>query len=101
MSSPKEKKITVKFFLNQALEPATGERGRKLYPLYLQITYNRKNMQFKSRYGLFYKNLKEVSAELMTFEVKLLTKIIRYEATGNGYELKGLKRKYDLYSNSV
>ncbi len=99
----KEKKITIKFFLNQALEPVTGERGKKLYPLYLQVTYNRKNMQFKSRYGLFYKNLKEVPAELTAFEEKLLTKIIRYEAKGaeESYELKGLKRKYDLYSISV
>lgn len=102
-SLPKEKKITVKFFLNQSLEPATGERGRKLYPLYIQVTYNRKNMQFKSRYGLFYISLKEVPTELTAFEEKLLTKIIRYEAKGDeeGYELKGLKRKYDLYSISI
>ncbi len=102
-SSPKEKKITVKFFLNQTLEPATGERGKKLYPLYIQVTYNRKNTQFKSRYSLFYKNLKEVPTELTAFEEKLLTNIIRYEAKGNeeGYELKGLKRKYDVYSLSV
>ena len=102
-NSPKEKKITVKFFLNQALEPVRDERGRKLYPLYLQVTYNRKNMQCKSRYGLFYKTLKEVPSELMAFEEKLLKKIVRYEAIGNeeGYELKGLKRKYDLYSTSV
>ncbi|WP_121354303.1 hypothetical protein [Flavisolibacter nicotianae] len=99
----KEKKITVKFFLNQALEPATDEKGKKLYPLYLQVTYNRKNMQLKSRYGLYYKTLKEVPLELMRFEEKVLTKIIRSEATGNeeGYELKGLKRKYDLYSLSI
>lgn len=102
-SAQKEKKITVKFFLNHALEPAKGEKGKKLYPLYLQVTYNRKNMQFKSRYSLFYKTLKEVPVELMTFEEKLITKIIRYEAKGNeeGYELKGLKRKYDLYSLSI
>jgi len=102
-SSQKQKKITVKFFLNQALEPVTGERGRKLYPLYLQVTFNRKNMQLKSRYGLFYRDLKEVPAELMLFEEKLITKIIRFEATGNeeGYELKGLKRKYDQYSLSI
>lgn len=101
-SSPKEKKITVKFFLNQALEPASDERGMKLYPLYFQVTYNRKNMQAKSRYGLFYKHLKEVPAELTTFEEKVLTKIIRYEAKEKeGYELKGLKRKYELYSVSV
>jgi hypothetical protein len=102
-SSPKEKKITVKFFLNQALEPTTDERGMKLYPLYFQVTYNRKNMQAKSRYGLFYKHLKEVPAALTAFEEKVLTKIIRYEAKekGEGYELKGLKGKYDLYSVSV
>lgn len=102
-SSSKEKKITVKFFLNQALEPASDDRGMKLYPLYFQVTYNRKNMQAKSRYGLFYRHLKEVPAELTAFEEKVLAKIIRYEAKekGEDYELKGLKRKYDLYSVSV
>lgn len=102
-SSPKEKKITVKFFLNQALEPARDEKGKKLYPLYFQVTYNRMNQQAKSRYGLFYKNLQEVPNDLMAFEEKLLTKIIRYEAKENeeSYELKGLKRKYEVYSLSV
>ena len=56
----KEKKITVKFFLNRKVEPATGDKGEKYYPLYLMITYNRKNMQFRSKYGMFYSDLNEV-----------------------------------------
>lgn len=102
-ASKKEKKITVKFFLNHAVEAARGEKGQKLYPLYIQVTYNRKNMQFRSKYGLFYKNLKEVPSELMSFEEKVLTTLIRHEAKESvaDYELKGLKRKYEVYSTSV
>ncbi len=102
-SLQKQKKITVKFFLNEALEPVTGEKGQKQYPLYVQVTYNRKNMQFRSKYGLSYKNLKEVPSGLMVFEEKVLAKIIRHEVNESSveYELKGLKRKYDVYSTSV
>lgn len=98
----KEKKITVKFFLNHLVEPVTGEKRQKYYPLYIQITYNRKNMQFRSKYGLYYRNLKEVKPELMSFEEKVLAKIIRQETKGkDDYDLKGLKRKYELYSTSL
>ncbi len=99
----KEKKITIKFFLNKLLEAATGDKGEKYYPLYIQVTYNRKNMQLKSKYGEYYKDIKEVRKELMQFEEMMLTKVIRYESThtSSDYDLKGLKHKYEIYSGSV
>lgn len=56
----KEKKITIKFYLNKLLEPVMDNEGGKNYPLYIQVTYNRRNMQFKSKYGMYYATLDEV-----------------------------------------
>ena len=99
----KEKKITIKFFLNKLLEPATGDKGEKYYPLYIQVTYNRKNMQFKSKYGMYYEDLKEIKQGLMQFEERILRKAISYESnlSSSDYDLKGLKYKYEIYSTSI
>jgi len=99
----REKKITVKFFLNEAVEPVTGEGKKKYYPLYVQVTYDRKNMQFKSKYGEHYSSLEEVKPALMQFEERVIKNIISYEANKEKgeYNLKGLKRKYEVYSISI
>ncbi len=101
----KEKKVTVKFFLNQLIEPVTGEKGEAYYPLYIQVTYNRKNMQLKSMYGEYYEDLNEVKPGLLEFEERILRNIIAYETgqklAGDDYDLKGLKRKYEVYATSV
>jgi len=99
----KDKKITVKFFLNKLLDATTGDKGQKYYPLYIQVTYNRKNMQLKSKYGEYYEKIEEVKKGLMEFEEKMLCKVIRYESSNiiGDYDLKGLKRKYEVYSGSV
>lgn len=99
----KAKKITVKFFLNRLLESATNDKGRESYPLYIQVTYNRKNMQLKSKYAEYYYDLNEVKPGLMEFEEMVLRKIITHEAgeTKGEYDLKGLKRKYEVYSFSL
>ncbi|MBN9382215.1 MAG: hypothetical protein J0H74_15710 [Chitinophagaceae bacterium] len=99
----KAKKITIKFFLNQVLEPATNQKGKKSYPLYIQVTYTRKNMQLRSRYSDYYYSLDEVKPYIMEFEERILRKIITHEtdqAKGE-YDLKGLRRKYDIYSFSI
>lgn len=104
----KPKKITIKFFLNQLLGPAEiveGEKNKKYYPLYIQVTYNRKNMQLKSMYGEYYANLKEVKPGLMEFEESIIRTLITYEsshvANPDSYELKGLKKKFEIYSTSL
>ena len=101
--SQKQKKVTVKFFLNKAVDPVLGEKREKHYPLYVQVTYNRKNLQFRSYYGEYYNALEEVKPALLRFEEKIIHRIISYEAgaTKSEYELKGLKRKYSVYSMSV
>lgn len=108
----KDKKITVRFYLNKKVQPdiidATDGKRRKAYPLYLYITYNRKNMQFKSNYGMMYadiKDLEKTEPGLMAFEEKLVSKIIRFEsgqlADGEEYDMRGLKERYQVYSHSL
>ena len=111
-SITKPKKITVRFFLQKNVHPeATQHDGKKesaAYPLYLYVTYNRKNMQFKSNYGMFYTDMSDVEVwdkGLMAFEEKLIEKIIRYETSQlsdqDEYDMRGLKDKYEIYSTSI
>ena len=108
----KPKKITVRFFLQKKVHPdaSTTENGKETpaYPLYLYITYNRRNMQFKSNYGMFYTDMSDVEDAdkgLMAFEEKLVTKVIRYETSllpnEDKYDMKGLKDKYEIYATSI
>lgn len=99
----KGKKVTIRFYLNKQLEPVTGEKRKKYYPLYLYITYDRRNMQFRSKYGLYYSSPDEVEAGLMAFEKNTIRKIIGYESssTSTPYELKGLRHRYEVYAQSI
>jgi len=110
ISAPR--KITVRFFLQKKVQPEASMLGngkeRSAYPLYLYITYNRRNMQFKSNYGMFYTDMKDVEDTdkgLMAFEEKLITKVIRYEISllrgKDEYDMKGLKDKYEVYATSI
>ena len=96
----KDKKITVKFFLNKTLQPVMVNNTKKSYPLYMLITYNRKNTMLKSYYGYYYKDLKEAAQlGLMAFEEKMVKKTITYERglAGGKFTLKGLHKKYGQY----
>jgi hypothetical protein len=101
----KTKRITVKFFLNKALQPIEIN-NKKAYPLYMLVTYNRKNTMLKPHYGYYYRDLKEVSTHagfsmpgVMAFEEKIVRKTIAYEIAkaGSEFTLKGIHKKYDVY----
>lgn len=97
----KPKKITVKFFLNNNLQEVKTDQGAA-YPLYTQITYNRRNTQIKCYYGGYYVTLEEAQVKnraLLSFEEALFRKTVQYEINrqGNKFELKGLGKKYDTY----
>ena len=66
------------------------------------MTFTRKNIQDRSHYGEYFRALNEVKPALLKFEEKIIRRIISYEAgvTKSEYELKGLKRKYVVYSMS-
>lgn len=102
----KPKKLSVKFFLNKFLQSIALENGRMGYPLYAQITYERKNTQIKCSYGGYYDSYESVKRDheaVLAFEDKLLRKSVQYEVDkfGDEFQLKGLGRKYDTYSQST
>ncbi|TAH28275.1 MAG: hypothetical protein EAZ06_10660 [Cytophagales bacterium] len=102
----KPKKITIKFFLNLNLQPIKINTNEEGYPLYMQITYDRKNTQIKCRYGAFYTNIDAVKKNenaLLNFEEYLLRRVATYELEKLelAFQLKGLGNTYDAYSLSI
>jgi hypothetical protein len=103
----KASKITIKCFLKKSLPSGSDENGNLLYPLYIMITYKRKNTQIKSHYGLVYAEIQEVNEYdpgLIDFEEKIVRKIVENEIGRVGedyFTLVGLGQKYDIYSTSI
>ena len=110
----KHKKISVRFFLNKAV-PYIPESNsitkdtthpEEFYPVYLQVTYNRKNTQFKSCVEEYVTNLdllSEESKSKLKFQESYLKKIILYEDKdeSENYSLKSLKERYDYYTQFI
>jgi len=100
--SSKPKKVTIKFFLNQAVQPIV-EGKTKRYPLYALITYDRKNTMMRCHYGQYYKDLSEIVKThypgLLEMEERIIRKTVDYEmAQREGkFDLKGIYKKYDQY----
>lgn len=109
----KQKKITIKFFLNKNLQPIQleDEKGKPLlcYPLYIQVTYNRNNTQFKSHYGGHYSDMAKIDEEnlqgagLLAFEENIVRKTMEHEIKKRcvKFDLKGINKKYDLYCTPI
>ncbi len=100
----KPKKITIKFFLNTFLNPI--DENEECYPLYVQITFNRKNTQIKCQYGGYFKSLewiKENDPYLLPFEEKNFRKMMLYEVDKQGdlLDMVGLGDKYDKFCLST
>lgn len=100
--SSKPKKVTLKFFLNKAVQPIVDDRTKR-YPLYVLITYDRKNTMLKCHYGKYYKDLDEIERVsypgLLALEEKAIRGTITYELSRRGteFDLKGIHEKYDGY----
>lgn len=100
--SSKPKKVTVKFFLNQAVQPVIDGKTKR-YPLYALITYDRKNTMMRCHYGQYYKDLSEIDKAhypgLLAKEEQIIRKTIDFEmAQREGeFDLKGIYKKYDQY----
>lgn len=95
----KHKKITIKPFINKNLAPL--ENTTK-FPLYFQITFERRNTQVKSHFNSFIDNLDGLKGEemdLLNFEIDILKRTVGFEyaKVGNSFTLHGIKEKYDLY----
>ncbi|WP_026999438.1 hypothetical protein [Eisenibacter elegans] len=101
----KPKKITIKFFLNEHIKPIDTPQGIA-YPLYCQITYNRKNTHIKCNYGGYYtsmESIQETQPKLLPFEEYIFRQMMDYEVGQHGelLDMKGLGTKYDRYSVSI
>jgi hypothetical protein len=103
-------KITVKHYLNTKLK-GHEENGVTHYPLYVQITYNRKNTNFASEYNqrlsqnIDLEELKTsiVAGNILKEEARVITDIIHFESTlrGDTFDLKDLKNKYEFYKKPL
>lgn len=104
----KEKKITIKPFLNTqlgAIGTLMDERGTiKTYPLYYKVTFNRKSTQLHSLYALSgYEDIGSIDSTILDFESRVLNKVIAHETAEaqEDYQLAGLKKKFELYALSM
>jgi len=96
----KQKKITVKPFVNKNL--ASQDTDYK-YPLYFQITFERRNTQVKSHFSTLLSSLgglKAEDAEKIKFESSILERTVAYEQSksGSSFTLHGIKERYELYA---
>ncbi len=101
-------KITVRYFLNQKVKPSRIPlvEGSDYYPLYIQVTFNRKNTQFRSLYNSTYVSLEDAfdkDGEKLDYEEELIRKMIEGEikTEKEHFQLKGLKDRYMNYSREI
>ncbi|MEE4197131.1 MAG: hypothetical protein V2I54_05770 [Bacteroidales bacterium] len=107
----KPKKITVKPFLNDKLDPieasihdSEGKVTKELqYPLYYMVIYNRNNTKFKSRLGFYYSGIENVPETIIEFESNTIEKILRYQISKSGedVDLRGLGNAFNILSENL
>lgn len=104
--SSKPKKVTIRFFLNESVKPEMDGKVKR-YPLYMLITYDRRNTMMRSYFGKWYRNLEEIDKVhypgLLTMEERVIRKAIAYEMSlqGSEFDLKGLYKKYERYATGI
>jgi hypothetical protein len=101
----KEKKVSIRYFLNSKL--GIEVEGEEHNPLYLQVTFNRKNTQIKSAVNEYFfdmDSLKKKHEEIIEFEKKQIELLVRYlyERDQENFSFKGFAEKLsDLYVRSL
>jgi hypothetical protein len=112
----KEKKITVKAYLNKRVAPRERTENDKFgneikhlaYQLYYQVIYNKSNTHLKSIHGTRFAFIDKPyfengdPEEIIAFEKRNIEKIIRYhESKEQDYKVKGLSKIYQEYTESL
>lgn len=101
-------KISVRFFLNKNVKPIhmplLGDSD--FFPLYVQVTFRRKNTQFRSLYQRQYMNIDNAfnwDRNNLNYEENIIQQVVEYEVKTKGkqFQLKGLKDKYKNYTAEV
>lgn len=101
---PRKKKVTIKHFLNTAVTTAVDH-----YPLYVMVTYDRKNTQFKSLVFDFFKDIEDAKKDIphkLAFEERVIRALVEFEVEFYseklvGYSVKGLGSRYNVLSISM
>ena len=108
----KEKKVSVKFFLNKDVKPSLYD-DVKLYPVYVRVTYNRKNTKFKAAIDQATLWIREEFEDHYLLDEKnrksfeeieqALIDIVGYEAErlGDKFTLKGIGQRLEYYKISI
>jgi len=101
---PKEYyQVSYKTYLNDRLKPVSFQ-GRETYPLYIQLTYDRKTSFFKSYYfGVFtqpkYDYLRTTIAQMDELESRVIDYVTnRYSAE---FSLHSFPSRYQMFSKDV
>ena len=101
-------KISVRFFINRNVKalriPLLGDS--ELFPLYVQVTFNRKNTQFRSLHQRHYMNIEDAfnrDRSNLEYEEKLIQQVVEYhvKASQEQFQLKGLKERYKNYTSEI
>src|SRR5262245_37524507 len=104
--SSKPKKVTLKFFVNQAVQPMVDGKTKR-YHLYVLLTYDEKNTMMRCHYGKYYTDLNEIDSVhypgLLAMEDRIINKTIAYELSERqeDFDLKGIYKKYEQYSVGI
>jgi hypothetical protein len=103
-------KISVRFFLNKNVNPTFSPLIGSVdyYPLYVQVTYNRKNTQFRSINKKTYSSMEQLyedreSMEKMVYEESLIKKVVAFEVKHykQSFQIKGFQNRYLDYATRV
>ncbi len=112
----KEKKITIKHFLNKRLRPKITDKSGKRFPVYTNVTYNRQTTalnllpQFneegltEAEFQIFLKSIQNpvLGAAIHRIE-KAITLSIRYEENNlkEGFVMNGFSKRLEVYFENV
>ena len=101
----REKKITVKPFLNTRLKSKqVAFGGAKLFPLYFQVIYDQKTTRFQAGNKWFSLSDKENLTDdpVIAGTISAIKNIIRHEAERvEGFEIKGIGERIKSYSTEM
>jgi hypothetical protein len=110
-----DKKITIKYFLNEDISPAVyyGESNKRLllYPVYVRITHNRKSTRFKFLPSVHIEagsDVEEYFKEKHIFHLieksnDLINRVVDFEVgmSDNIFSLNGFGARYYFYQESL
>jgi len=101
-------KINVRHFINKNLKPYWSPYSGYSddYPLYIQVTFARKNTQIKSHFDNYYTSIDvalEEHKDMLDLEKNWIERIIAYEyiTKGKDFNLKGFGQRYPIYSSPI